>query len=205
MTRSPRARRRRGPGARPGLALTGLLAAALGAGCGAPGPADVAAPPASATAATAGRTPAGLSGTDTAWLYLAIAMDEAAVPLLDLAPTHSADAGVRRLAADLRAAHLEALAALRGLRDAAGLPAANPHAGHRMPGMVTPEQVQAAARARGAAFDALLREALLAHLDQSVRVAAGARAGGADAAVRAWAQRIAGDRAAVRGAVARIG
>ncbi len=158
-----------------------------------------------ASAPSAGRAGGRLNGTDAAWLHLAIAMDEAAVPLLDLVPTHSADAGVRRLAADLRAGHLEALAALRGLRDAAGLPAGNPHAGHRMPGMVTPEQVPAAGRARGAAFDALLREALPAHLDQSGRVAAGERAGGADAAVRAWAGRIAGDRAAVRGAVARIG
>ncbi|MDP9818920.1 DUF305 domain-containing protein [Spirilliplanes yamanashiensis] len=186
------------------------LALVLVAGCGgspAPTASPTAAAPPSATAgpaAPAGSAAGRLNGTDTAWLQLTIAMDEALVPLLDLAPRQSADAAVRALAADVRADHVAALAALRGIRDAAGLGGANPHAGHRMPGMVTPDVVAAAGRATGPAFDVLLRDALLGHLDQCVRVAAGEREAGADPEVRRWAGRIAADRAADRERVAKL-
>ncbi|MFI7547534.1 DUF305 domain-containing protein [Actinoplanes sp. NPDC049599] len=110
-------------------------------------------------------------GTDLAWVEITIAMNEELLPLLDLAPTHSADAGVRALAAEVRAGHEQELGVLRSLHDQAKLPSENPHKGMPMPGMVTPEQVTAANATQGAAFDKVLVQHLRAHLEQGVKLA----------------------------------
>nr|BFE69355.1 hypothetical protein GCM10020092_026560 [Actinoplanes digitatis] len=98
-------------------------------------------------------------------------MNEELRPLLELVATHSSNAATKALAAEVAAFNDQELAALQGLHDQAGLPSENPHKGMPMPGMVTPEQVTAAAAARGAAFDALLAGHLKAHFEQGVKLA----------------------------------
>jgi hypothetical protein len=63
------------------------------------------------------------------------------------------------------------LSTLRQLHTLAALPAENPHKGMPMPGMVTPEQVTAAGKLTGAAFDKAVVQHVKAHLEQSQKLA----------------------------------
>jgi uncharacterized protein (DUF305 family) len=167
-----------------------LIIVALGAGgCDAGVPAPAPSAPAVSSAPAFG-------GTDRAWVEITIAMTEELLPLLDLAPRRGADPELRRLAADIRAQHAAELAILYQLHAAAGLPAENPHRGMPMPGMVTPEQVAAAAATSGAAFDDLLRDHLRAHTEQIVRLSDSEQKSGAEPRTRALAARMLTDRRA---------
>jgi uncharacterized protein (DUF305 family) len=168
----------------PALALTlCLTGCAGGTATGAPSPA----PPAVSSAPAFG-------GTDRAWVEINIAMAEELLPLLDLAPTRSRDARVKELSAQVKALHERELAALYQLHDAAGLPAENPHKGMPMPGMVTPEQVAAAAAASGPTFDRLLREHLAEHVAQGLRLATSEQKSGVEPRTRALAAQMIADR-----------
>lgn len=125
-------------------------------------------PPSSATLTTP-PSPA-FSTTDSAWIEISIAMDEQLLPLLDLTPSRTASPALRELTEQVRTRTHKELAALRELHDAAGLPAGNPHQGMPMPGMVMPEQITEAAATTGAAFDALIRGHLEAHLRQCLNL-----------------------------------
>ena len=164
-----------------GCLLTLLLgAAACDAG-------TTAAPPA-ATASSAAPGSAGFfGGTDLAWVEITIAMNEEMLPLLDLVPTHSSDAGVKALAAEVRAFHGQELLTLRRLHDQAKLPAENPHKGMPMPGMVTPDQVIQAAAVRGPAFDKLLIRHLQAHFEHGAKLAESEKKAGVEPQTKALA------------------
>jgi uncharacterized protein (DUF305 family) len=151
----------------------------------------------SPSAATPGAVPApapttnpAFNSTDAAWLELMIPMDEQFLQILALAPTHSADPAVRRLAAALAAGHQTELAKLAAVRDAAGLPTANPHEGHDMPGMMTAEEVLALGNSTGAAFDRTLKAEAKDHLDQSALVTRSVQAAGQAPAVKQLAAEI---------------
>ena len=174
-----------------GSCLLALLlgAAACDAGTPAPGaPADVTSSPAPGSSGFFG-------GTDLAWVEITIAMNEELLPLLDLAPTHSSDPGLRALAAEVEAGHQQELGILRNLHDQAGLPAENPHKGMPMPGMVTPGQVAEAAASRGAAFDKALAGHLRAHLEQGAKLAASEQKAGVEPQTRSLAVQVTSSRA----------
>ena len=178
-----------------------VLALLLGAtGCDA-GPAATAPPGAPSSPAPGGSGSFG--GTDLAWIEITIAMDEELLPLLELAPTHASDAGLRALAAEVRAGHEQELDVLRRLHDQAGLPAENPHKGMPMPGMVTPEQVTAAAAAKGAAFDTLLTGHLRAHLEQGVKLALSEQKAGVEPQTKALANQVIAGRGRLLGDLSR--
>ena len=148
-------------------------------------------------AATSSPAPGGsgfFGGTDLAWVEITIAMNEELLPLLELAPAHASDAGLRALAAEVKTGHEQELDVLRRLHDRAGLPAENPHKGMPMPGMVTPQQVTAAAAAEGAAFDTLLTRHLRAHLEQGVKLALSEQKAGVEPQTRALADRVIASR-----------
>ena len=81
-----------------------------------------------------------------------IPMDEQLLPtVLDLVPQRSSDPALDAgLAADC-AAGTPGIQQLKALRAKAGLDASNPHAGHRMPGLVDAETLAAISSAGGAA------------------------------------------------------
>lgn len=164
------------------LLLAVLCAGACDASTPAPAP-----PPASAPAAAA----AAFGGTDRAWIEINIAMNEELAPLLELAPARSQDPAWAAGIASINAAEL---AKLRELHDAAQLPAENPHKGMPMPGMVTPEQVTAAAATTGAAFDKLLREHVTAHFEQGERLATSEGTAGVEPQTKALAAQMLGTR-----------
>jgi hypothetical protein len=115
-----------------------------------------------------------------------IPMTEQILQVLALDPRATVDPGVA-------AAHRADLDRLRALRDRAGLSATNVHAGHDMPGMMTPAEFAATRRAPRAA---VITGHLRAHLAQSVLLCDGERASGADPGTRAVAAQIARTRAA---------
>jgi uncharacterized protein (DUF305 family) len=132
--------------------------------------------------------------TDAAWLELMIPMDEQFLGILDLAPTHSTNPAVRRLAVQLAAGHRTELAQLTALRTDAGLPTGNLHEGHDMPGMMRADEVVALGNLKGAAFDKVLGTEIQDHLSQSALVTRSVKAAGHAPAVRTLAIRIENDR-----------
>lgn len=125
------------------------------------------------------------NATDTAWIQLMIPMNEQLLPALDLAPPPLA-----AFAAELRASHAEELGRLKRLRERAGLPEDNVHAGHQMPGLLS-EADLAGLRMDPSGLPAKLRE----HLDQSALLARGEQESGADQETRDLAESIGAARA----------
>lgn len=169
-----------------------LLALLLGAtACDA---GTVASPPSAVASSPAPGSPGFFGGTDLAWVEITIAMNEELLPLLDLAPTHGSDDAVRALAAEVRSGHEQELVTLRQLHDQAKLPSENPHKGMPMPGMVTPEQVAAAAAVKGAAFDKLLMRHLRTHVEQGVKLAESEAKAGVEPQTKALAAQVISSR-----------
>ncbi|MCE6996632.1 DUF305 domain-containing protein [Saccharothrix sp. S26] len=183
MSRKPRAKHgRRIPGARAGrlrdaARQVGVLLLLVVAACA---PAPDPAPSSS------------FNATDTAWIQLMIPMNEQLLPALALAPPELAP-----LAAELERSHEQELVRLKRLRERAGLPEDNPHAGHQMPGLLS-EADLAGLRLDPSGLPGKLRE----HLDQSASLARGERDSGADQETRDLAASIATTRAAQ---IARLG
>ncbi|TDW21852.1 DUF305 domain-containing protein [Kribbella kalugense] len=163
------------------LRLTALLLLGVLTACAAPATQP---PPPTATVNPA------YNPTDAAWLELMIPMDQQFLQILDLAPTHSTNPAVRRLAAQLAPGHRTELQQLVALRTQAGLPTSNLHEGHDMPGMMTADEVVAIGNLRGAAFDKVLASEIQDHLSQSALVTRSVKAAGHSPALKTLATRI---------------
>jgi uncharacterized protein (DUF305 family) len=171
----------------------GCLLALLFGAAGCDAETSATAPPVVASSAAAG-SPGFFGGTDLAWVEITIAMNEELLPLLELVPAHSSDAGVRELAARVAAGHEQELSILWRLHDQAKLPAENPHKGMPMPGMVTPEQVTAAAATKGPAFDKVLVQHLRAHFEQGVKLAESEEKAGVEPQTKSLAAQVISSR-----------
>ncbi|MFJ8965898.1 hypothetical protein ACIRG5_41565 [Lentzea sp. NPDC102401] len=108
-----------------------------------------------------------------------IPMNEQLLPALDVAP-------LARFAAELRASQADELVRLR---DRAGLPDTNPHAGHQMPGLVS-EADLLAIRTDPSALAKKLHE----HLDQTAKLARSEQENGTDAATKEFAASVESSR-----------
>ena len=150
-------------------------------------------PPAPAPVLTAqsGNT---FNGTDVAWIQLMIPMTEQLVPLLELAAERAGTPPLRELATRLRDQHRAEAAELRALLTRTGLPDSNPHEGHNMPGMVTPDEVATLSAAQGAAFDEGFTTALHDYLAQVAMISGSESEVGTDPQTTALATRIAAAR-----------
>ncbi|MGI5498897.1 DUF305 domain-containing protein [Lentzea sp. CA-135723] len=124
------------------------------------------------------------NATDTAWVQLMIPMNEQLLPALDVAP-----ASLAQFAADLKASHAQELVHLRQLRDRAGLPDTNVHAGHQMPGLVS-EADLLVIRTDPSALPKKLRE----HLEQTAKLARSELENGTDAATKEFAASVESSR-----------
>jgi len=159
-------------------ALGAVVVALTMGGCATTSPAPVAAPAPS------------FNPTDVAWLQLVVPMTENALAAARLAPDHAASAAVRSAAGSVVAPQEKLLGRLLAARDRAGLPAADVHNGHRMPGMVTAADLVALRTGRGAEFDQRLVALLRAHAAQLVVLARGEQTSGADAQTRKLAAEV---------------
>ncbi|MDO3704481.1 DUF305 domain-containing protein [Micromonospora sp. C28SCA-DRY-2] len=143
-------------------------------------------------ASTSGGGVAGaFNPTDVAWLQVHVAMTERMLPALDLVADGTSDPAWRLLAVRLGTVHRADLARCRRLLADAGAPAANPHEGHDMPGMVTADDLAALRAAAGVPLRRLLARHLRAHLTQVVRLAAAEQRAGNHPATTALAAAIA--------------
>lgn len=182
-TRSEGATRLR-PAWRAGQLPIAMLVAVLAAGCATePAPSTASAASVVAPSAVAG-------GTDLAWTQLTLALDERALQVLDLAPQRAADPHLRTLAAEVATGHRDEIAKLRQLLRQTGAPSANPHEGHVMPGMVSPENLTLMAKSTGKAFDVLLASSLREHLNQCLHLAKSEQQAGSEPTVKAFAAAI---------------
>jgi uncharacterized protein (DUF305 family) len=141
--------------------------------------------------------------TDVAWLQLVVPMTENAVAAARLAPDHAASGPVRSAAGAVVASQERLLVRLKAARDRAGLPAADVHSGHRMPGMVTAADLVVLRTGRGPDFDQRLVALLRAHAAQLVVLADGERTSGADADTRELAVEVGADAARQEQALAK--
>jgi uncharacterized protein (DUF305 family) len=174
---------------RPGaVALLAVAAVALLAGC-ATQPPPAAAPAPAATLSDFG-------GTDIAWVQLMIPMDEQLLPVLDLVPRRTADPALVRLAGELRIRYTGEIQQLKALRQRAGLDDSNPHAGHKMPGLVDTDTLTAIGGQGGAEFERQVAECLRTHLDQLARLARSELTNGTSAAVKDLARQVEQSRTA---------
>jgi Domain of unknown function (DUF305) len=141
-----------------------------------------------APARTAGTTAFG--GTDRAWLEITIAMDEELIPLLDMVPQRSGSSALQALSLQVKAFTMAELLELHRLRDAAGMPRANQHTNMPMPGLVTTEQLNRAAKLSGREFDAEVRKAIRDFLDQGEQLANSENQSGVEPQTRALAAQV---------------
>ncbi|MDR7273804.1 DUF305 domain-containing protein [Catenuloplanes atrovinosus] len=162
---------------------------ALSSGCADPAP-EAAAPPSAPSVATSST----FNGTDVAWIQLMIPMTEQLVPLLEIAAERASSAPLRDLSARLRDTHRAEAVELRALLARTGLPDTNPHEGHNMPGMVTPDEVTTLAQAQGAAFDEGVTTSLRDYLAQVAMISGSESEVGTDPQTTALAARIAASR-----------
>ncbi|WP_191296914.1 DUF305 domain-containing protein [Lentzea cavernae] len=146
------------------------VSALLLAGCAAPAP-----PPPQVSP---------FNATDAAWVQLMIPMNEQLLPALDVAPPALAG-----FATELKASHESELVHLKQLRDRAGLPDTNLHAGHQMPGLVS-EADLLAIRTDPSALEKKLHE----HLDQTAKLARSELENGTDAATKEFAASVESSR-----------
>ncbi|MEA5367832.1 DUF305 domain-containing protein [Amycolatopsis sp., V23-08] len=156
-----------------------VVAMSMG-GCATTTPAAPAPPPGPGASA--------FNPTDVAWLQLTVPMTENAATAAHLAADHAASPAVRSAASALEPSQDGFLTRLRAARDRAGLPAANVHSGHQMPGMITDADLVALRTSDGADFDRRLVALLRAHAKQIVVLANGEQASGADPATKALAR-----------------
>jgi hypothetical protein len=137
-----------------------------------------------------GTSAAPLRGTDAAWLGLMIAMNESVLVLLERAGPRLTDPALAGFVTTLAGTHRGELADLLGHAERGQVPLTGEHAGHELPGIVTPADLAAIEALRGTAFDSAVRECLREHLEQGARLSASEQRGGTDAATKELARRI---------------
>ncbi|GAA3197191.1 DUF305 domain-containing protein [Dactylosporangium siamense] len=153
--------------------------------------------PAATSAPATGVVSTDFGGTDIAWVQLMIPMDQQLLPVLDLVSQRSADPALTRLAGELRTRYTTEIQELKALRAKAGLDDSNPHAGHRMPGLVDADTLAAIGATGGAAeFDRKVTACLREHLDQLANLARSELANGTSASVKVLARQVAESRSA---------
>lgn len=198
-------------------ALAGLMVLALtAAGCGSgdaagpvPGNRATSEAPGGSDDGAAGNRTAGaggaggvaateFGGTDLAWLQLMIPMDEQLLPVLDLLAQRAGEPELATVAVELRAVYDAELPKLRALGQQAGIPADNPHRGHKMPGLVDADRLASIRGASGAEFERQAVDCLREHLDQLAGLARSELQNGTSPAVKALAGTVADTRTAYR-------
>jgi uncharacterized protein (DUF305 family) len=124
-----------------------------------------------------------LNATDVAFIELMIPMNEHALPLLDVLTTDRVTS-LRNVASALGTTYRAEVTTLRAALAADGVVEQDPHAGMDMPGFITQAQLARISSSTGAGREAAARDALCAHLNQSLVVARGELTAGNDAATR---------------------
>jgi hypothetical protein len=119
-----------------------------------------------------------------------ISMNDSTLVLLDRAAPQVTDSGLADFVTTLAASHRSELADMRAHAERADLVVSDDHAGHEIPGVVTPADLARIEAQTGTAFDTAVRECLREHLEQGARLAVAEQTNGTDDETRQLAQRV---------------
>ncbi|GIG11085.1 DUF305 domain-containing protein [Catellatospora coxensis] len=143
--------------------------------------------------ATASSSIGAYNDADVAFAQAMIPHHQQAVRMAQLAPTRAADAEVKALAEQIRAAQDPEIATMTGWLQTWQRPTAMPghESGHQgMPGMMSDAQLAALEAASGREFDRMFSELMIAHHEGAITMAQQELAGGANPAAKELAQQI---------------
>jgi uncharacterized protein (DUF305 family) len=180
------------------LVLSGVAAAAtlvLTAGCGGDGDDSGAMNHGGATSSSGGAAPSatGFNDADVRFAQMMIPHHRQAVDMAKLAATRASDAEVKALAGQIAAAQDPEIATMTGWLTAWGEPMAAPDGGHdmpgmtSMPGMMSDGEMTALAAAKGAEFDRMFVQMMIAHHNGAIQMARDEQKSGVNAEAKALA------------------
>lgn len=175
--------------------LTGMAAlttVALAAGCGddsgGMNHGGSSQPSPSATAA--------FNDADVQFAQMMIVHHQQAVEMATLAETRATDAEVKQLATQIKAAQDPEITTMTGWLTAWGQPTAQPDAGHNMPGMsstpgmMSDEDMAKLEAAKGAEFDRMFAQMMIAHHNGAIQMARDEQQNGSNGDAKALAATI---------------
>ncbi|MEU1729417.1 DUF305 domain-containing protein [Nonomuraea sp. NPDC005692] len=178
----------------------GLAAAAaalvLLTACGANDTASTAAPEATTAGATESATAGAPSSqqsfndADVMFAQMMIPHHQQAVEMADLAPQRAKDSEIKKLAADIKAAQDPEIQTMKGWLTEWGKPVPSGGMGHDMPGIMSAEDMKKLEGAKGAAFDRLFAEQMIAHHEGAIEMARTEQASGVNPQAKELAKAI---------------
>ncbi|MER6177527.1 DUF305 domain-containing protein [Streptosporangium sp. NPDC001681] len=146
---------------------------------------------AQAPATTASQKPgASFNEVDVAFAQMMIPHHEQAVEMARLAETRASDPEVKELAAKIEAAQGPEIATMTDWLSTWKAPAPEGHGGHVMPGMMTEEDMVKLQKAKGARFDRMFAELMIAHHKGAITMAKTEQSDGADPKAKELARTI---------------
>jgi uncharacterized protein (DUF305 family) len=134
------------------------------------------------------------SATDLAWAQLQIALNNRALQILHLVPARAGDNRLTPFAAAVTSGHQDENVKLQSILDQIAAPQGNPHEGHNMPGMATPEQIASLSQLHTDSFDTQFIARMREHLTQCRMLAQSMQTAGALPEAKELARRIETDR-----------
>ncbi|MFF4124125.1 DUF305 domain-containing protein [Microbispora rosea] len=140
-----------------------------------------------AEAATAVPSPT-VNAADVRYVQDMIVHHRQALDMAALAPSHASSAKLKALAARIHDVQEPEIRVMTSWLDREHLPRPDHHADHSdMPGMATPEQMEALRAASGATFDSLFLQMMVAHHEGAITMATTALTEGSHLTVEQWA------------------
>ncbi|MER7366191.1 DUF305 domain-containing protein [Nonomuraea wenchangensis] len=127
----------------------------------------------SAPAATtaSGQPSATFNEADVMFAQMMIPHHEQAVEMAELAPERAADPEIKELAAKIKAAQDPEIQTMKGWLTEWGKPAPEGGMGHDMPGVMSEEDMTKLKAAKGAEFDKLFAQQMIAHHNGAIEMA----------------------------------
>ncbi|MEV0630922.1 DUF305 domain-containing protein [Nonomuraea wenchangensis] len=127
----------------------------------------------SAPAATtaSGQPSATFNDADVMFAQMMIPHHEQAVEMAELAPERAADPEIKELAAKIKAAQDPEIQTMKGWLTEWGKPAPEGGMGHDMPGVMSEEDMTKLKAAKGAEFDKLFAQQMVAHHNGAIEMA----------------------------------
>ncbi|MEU1389082.1 MULTISPECIES: DUF305 domain-containing protein [unclassified Nonomuraea] len=127
---------------------------------------------------------------DVMFAQMMIPHHQQAVEMADLAPQRAKDPEIKKLAADIKAAQDPEIQTMKGWLTEWGKPVPSGGMGHDMPGIMSAEDMKKLEGAKGAAFDRLFAEQMIAHHEGAIEMARTEQASGVNPQAKELAKAI---------------
>ncbi|MEO3867597.1 DUF305 domain-containing protein [Nonomuraea sp. B12E4] len=142
-------------------------------------------------AATASPQPSGtFNDADVMFAQMMIPHHEQAVQMAELAPARAGDPEIEKLAAKIKAAQDPEIQTMKGRLAEWGKPAPEAGMGHDMPDVMSEEDMTKLKATKGAEFDKLFAQQMIAHHDGAIEMARTEQANGSNPQAKALAATI---------------